>query len=408
LIVDKIPVDAEHDVTEYFDTPKELKKKIKQLTKWISSSKHFVSFTGAGVSTSAGIPDYRGPQGAWTLRDQGALKRDDPVTDMVKAMPTPTHMSLVELQSRGILKYLISQNCDGLHRKSGIRPELISELHGNANKEVCSKCGREYLRDFDACATYKFTGFDHSTGRICAVPDCEGVLKDTIINFGEFLPQEIFQRAKQNSKEADLFLVLGSSLTVSPARDLPFDTLKNKGKLVICNLQATPLDKYASLIIHARCDEVMQGVMEALKLAIPPFILHRHLQISHRTTEEKSEIQVVGVDLDGIPASFLKAATIKLPWRPPRGQYLSKEPIKIVFETSKIPVHDQPTSVGIDLHFMGNYNEPDASLTYSIRPAEEVTKKFTLDFDPQTGYWTIIDSDGKEIPQNRQEPKEDH
>jgi NAD-dependent SIR2 family protein deacetylase len=173
-----------------------------------------------------------------------------------KAMPTATHMSLVELQNRGILTYLISQNCDGLHRRSGILPEKvkyfrflfstpssashcrllfqISELHGNTNLEYCSKCKKEYLRDYSASASYRFSVHDHRTGRMCVAPGCGAPLLDSIINFGENLPEVPLERAMDQSNKADLHIVLGSSLTVSPACNLPKATAKHGGKLVIC------------------------------------------------------------------------------------------------------------------------------------------------------------------------------
>lgn len=143
-------------------------KKASLLAGRIRASKHLVVFTGAGVSTSAGIADFRGPQGAWTLMAQGR-EHDLRSVDTLEAIPTPTHMALVELQNRGVLKYLVSQNCDGLHRRSGIltvsylpstglycawdlglmifsSQGMISELHGNSNREYCKDCGKEYIR----------------------------------------------------------------------------------------------------------------------------------------------------------------------------------------------------------------------------------------------------------------------
>ena len=106
---------------ERFDKPSVVDELATKLAHQIKNGKHFIAFTGAGVSTSAGIPDFRGPEGAWTLRAQGR-QLDFKATTTLQAIPTPTHMALVELQNRGFLKYLISQNCDGLHRRSGILP----------------------------------------------------------------------------------------------------------------------------------------------------------------------------------------------------------------------------------------------------------------------------------------------
>merc|ERR1719436_99592 len=127
----------------------------------VRESKHIVIFTGAGISTSAGISDFRGPTGVWTRKAEGL----PPIagTSTVKALPTKTHMGIVELQRRGIVKYVISQNCDGLHRRSGLPASAISELHGNGNVEICEDCGRRYFRDFKAVRQNHT--FDHFTGR---------------------------------------------------------------------------------------------------------------------------------------------------------------------------------------------------------------------------------------------------
>ena len=115
-------------IEEFEDTPAELKAKIKILFSLVRDSKHFVAFTGAGISTSASIPDFRGPNGVWTLKAQGKKPKSRMSFD--DAIPTPCHMTLKELQDQGLLKYVVSQNVDGLHRRSGIRKECISELHG--------------------------------------------------------------------------------------------------------------------------------------------------------------------------------------------------------------------------------------------------------------------------------------
>ena len=121
-------------IEEFEDTPAELEAKIKLLVGMVRDSKHLVAFTGAGISTSASIPDFRGPNGVWTLKAQGKKPKDRPSFD--DAIPTPCHMTLKELQDQGLLKYVVSQNVDGLHRRSGIRKECISELHGIYTVEI--------------------------------------------------------------------------------------------------------------------------------------------------------------------------------------------------------------------------------------------------------------------------------
>ena len=124
-------------------------------------------------------------------------------------------MALVELMNRGKLHHIISQNVDGLHRKSGIAKDNITEVHGNTNLEICQKCGKDYMRDFRVRTANKATV--HKTGRKCDNPKCAGELHDTIINFGESLRGEDIQRGMAEGLASDLMLCLGSSLRVSPA-----------------------------------------------------------------------------------------------------------------------------------------------------------------------------------------------
>ena len=201
-------IKTEEEKKEYFETPEELDFKTTQLADWIRESSRFSIFTGAGISTSAGIPDYRsgygtvlstGP-GCW---EKAAMKnkykqemktsgqelplayRVPFATTIQQARPSPTHMAMKELMDRDILKGCISQNVDGLHRKSGIDPSKLADLHGNTNLEICIKCGREHMRDYKVRTSTKTK--EHKTGRICDTPGCKGELKDTIINFGEGL-----------------------------------------------------------------------------------------------------------------------------------------------------------------------------------------------------------------------------
>ena len=225
---------TKEQMEEKEDSAEVLDEKIKTLAQMLRESKHTIAFTGAGISTSAGIPDFRGPQGVWTLRATGG-RRTDRTVPTLSAIPTPCHMALVKLAEDGLLKYLISQNVDGIHRKSGIPPANLSELHGNTNLEICDRCGKEYLRDYDcqngACV-------DHHTGRKCSVAGCDGDLMDTIINFGQSLPLHSVQRGFEESEQADLCICLGSSLTVTPAADMPKLVGKKKdANLVIVNLQ---------------------------------------------------------------------------------------------------------------------------------------------------------------------------
>lgn len=279
---------------EIYDTPEQIQCKVKRLAKYVRSSKHMIAFTGAGVSTSAGIPDFRSGvdtslktgAGAWVLRDStpevrqaNASKRV--ATTTTKAVPTPTHMSLVKLhdEGKGPLKALVSQNTDGLHRRSGMPPSALAELHGNSNLERCVECGWEVMRDYKTRNRKTAPkALQHRTGRKCAV--CGGDLHDTIINFGESLPDRDLDMAFDHAERADLCLALGSSLSVAPAYHVPESVgAKQGGKLVIVNLMRTPLHERADLVIHAQCDTVMEMLMQELALDIPTFKLRRRFQI---------------------------------------------------------------------------------------------------------------------------------
>ena len=273
---------SEEEKKEFFDSSQVLDRKVNQLANMILASEHFIAFTGAGISTSTGIPDYRsgaktvlktGP-GCWTkLADIQAAKKAghkvierpkvDFRTSILKATPSSCHMALSELMKADRLKYVVSQNIDGLHRKSGIPKDQISEVHGNTNLEYCAKCGKDYMRDFRVRNAQKV--HDHYTGRFCT---CGGKLRDSIINFGEYYRQganQAFDKAATQGELADLMLCLGSSLRVYT--DAMDECLENGGKLVIVNLQKTPYTSQA-LQIYARIDDVMNMLMEKLNMAV--------------------------------------------------------------------------------------------------------------------------------------------
>ncbi|KAM0330202.1 hypothetical protein ACHAQA_004376 [Verticillium albo-atrum] len=373
-MADSAPKIAEEERRE---APDVIDRKATILVGHILKAKHIIAFTGAGISTSAGIPDFRGPDGAWTLRAQGR-ERTGKTTSTLQAIPTPTHMALVELQNQGILKYLVSQNCDGLHRRSGMLPDRISELHGNSNREYCRDCGNEFIRDFRAVATYEKTVRDHRTGRKCAF--CNGVLLDTIINFGEFLSADVLQRARDHAQKADLCLALGSSLTIPPASEIPETVGRRRaGKLVICNLQSTPLDRLASQRFYAATDDVMIAVMGKLGLTIPEFRLRRRLIVDLETTGEgRHRLDVKGVDVDDTPATFLQSVKIEYTRRPAR-----TEPYVIQFNA--------PLQVGtplkIELEFMGHYGEPNLEILHEYNSVKDGNTQYGLEYNPQNGEW---------------------
>ncbi|MBM4444286.1 MAG: NAD-dependent deacetylase [Chloroflexi bacterium] len=224
----------------------DLSRRIETLARWMYEARHLVVFTGAGISTESGLPDFRGPEGIWTRQAKGLPTEGK---DFASAEPNPGHMAIAELQEMGRLAFLISQNVDNLHLRSGIRPELIAELHGNVTKLRCGTC--EFLMD----------NFDD--GMPC--PVCGGQMASSVVNFGQSLPQKDLADAYQQSRRADLFLVVGSSLVVTPAADMPRVALKAGARLVIINQGETPLDRGAHLRFHEGISQVLPPAVIRLK-----------------------------------------------------------------------------------------------------------------------------------------------
>ncbi|KAG5847881.1 hypothetical protein ANANG_G00130930 [Anguilla anguilla] len=253
---------------EVFDSPEELQNKVAILAQLVQESQYMVVHTGAGISTSAGIPDFRGPNGVWTMEERGETPHFD--TTFEAARPSVTHLALLALQRAGYLKYIISQNVDGLHMRSGFPRNLLSELHGNMFVEECGKCGKQYVRD----TVIGVMGLK-PTGRRCAVirsrglRACRGKLIGTILDWEDALPDRDLSRADEASRQADLAVTLGTSLQIKPSANLPLVTKRNSGKLVIVNLQPTKHDKHANLRISGYVDEVMTRLLKLLGLDLP-------------------------------------------------------------------------------------------------------------------------------------------
>jgi len=178
-------------------------------------------------------------------------------------------MSIVRLLEAGYLKYLVSQNTDGLHIKSGVPTDKISELHGNTNVEACAGCGKVFYRSFKVRATQNKMKI---TGRRC--PKCKTPLRYTSVSFGQSLPDNTLARAELHSEKVDLALCLGTSMTVSPACDLPVAGKENNPTHALCivNLQRTPFDKQCALRIYHKVDVVMTKLMKLLELEIPDYV----------------------------------------------------------------------------------------------------------------------------------------
>jgi NAD-dependent deacetylase len=224
----------------------DLKQRIEQLAQWMLDSKYLVVFTGAGISTESGIRDFRGPDGLWTRRDKGLSTPDQ---NWLGVEPNSGHQAVHDLQELGKLKFVISQNIDNLHLKSGIKPENLAELHGNLSRVRCLAC------DFH---------MDRIEGeRSC--PICGDKLKSSVVNFGDSLPVKDLEDSVEHSRNSDLFIVVGSSLVVYPAADLPRVALDHGAKLVIINQGETPYDTEANLLFSERIGEVLPVAVKRLK-----------------------------------------------------------------------------------------------------------------------------------------------
>lgn len=227
-----------------------------ELYRMMRDSEHCVVFTGAGISTLSGIPDFRSPNGVYSKQFQGYdveeilsidlfLKRPGLyyawakpfIYELDRYRPNIVHRVIARMEAAGIVKMTYTQNIDLLHERAGTKK--LRELHGSPAIHDCLKCGRTF--DYPAIAAIV------NRGEVPKCPLCGGIVKPRIVFYGEALDSTLLDLAERDLRNADLLLVLGSSLTVNPAASLPRITLAGGGKVVIVNKQPTPLDRYAAL-----------------------------------------------------------------------------------------------------------------------------------------------------------------
>ena len=240
----------------------------------IVKANRVVVFTGAGISTESGIPDFRSPGGIWDRYDpddftyQRFVSRPEARRKhwqmlgegglTTKAEPNPAHYAIAELDKLGKLDCVITQNIDSLHQKAGVPDDKVFELHGNMQSAVCLSCARRYL--FEQIKARLDEGEE--------IPDCEachGILKPAAVFFGEPLPSKVLEEAISRSYNSDLFVVIGSTLVIYPAAYMPIYAVRSGAKLVIINLSSTPMDMEATVLIRAKAGEVMTKVLQRVR-----------------------------------------------------------------------------------------------------------------------------------------------
>ncbi|KAF7274779.1 sirtuin 6 [Rhynchophorus ferrugineus] len=253
---------------ESFDSREDVERKCLILTDWIKTAKHVVVHTGAGISTAAGIPDFRGPKGVWTLEKEG--KKPDINISFNDAVPTKTHMALKHLIDKQIIHYIVSQNIDGLHLKTGVPRSHLAELHGNMFIGQCDTCDCQFVMPTATC-TVGQKELGHFCKREVRGRSCRGKLKDTILDWEADLPEKDLEMSDYQSSIADVNICLGTTLQIVPSGNLPLKCQKYGGKLVIINLQPTKHDKKADLIINTYVDDVLELLMANLNLEIPEY-----------------------------------------------------------------------------------------------------------------------------------------
>jgi NAD-dependent deacetylase len=235
----------------------------------LQASQRAVFFTGAGISTESGIPDFRSPGGVWSkmkpilfseflasedLRRESWRRRFSNTDGWVGAQPNQGHLAVAELIRRGKAIAVITQNVDNLHQQSGVPAHQVIELHGNSTYATCLQCQQRVELDL---IEQEFT----ASGDVkpCA---CGGIIKPATISFGQQMPTLPMQQALRATLRTDLFIVLGSSLSVFPAADFPRRAKQNGARLVIVNRDATPFDELADLVIHDSIGAVMTAAIE--------------------------------------------------------------------------------------------------------------------------------------------------
>jgi NAD-dependent deacetylase len=242
---------------------------IDRLRELIDGAQRIVAFTGAGISTESGIPDFRSPGGIWTkyqpiyfddfmsseeMRRESWRRKFATDETMLKAEPNAGHRALAKLVEQGKMTAIITQNVDGLHQRSGVPASKIIELHGNATYASCLDCAQRYELE----AIKKAFVAD---GTLPVCEKCDGIVKTATISFGQAMPEIQMARAQDETMRCDLFMVLGSSLVVYPAAGFPRIAKRRGAGLIILNRDPTDQDDDADLVLHDEIGPTMSRVV---------------------------------------------------------------------------------------------------------------------------------------------------
>lgn len=244
---------------------------IEHLRPLLEDAERILPFTGAGISTECGIPDFRSPGGLWSnhqpipfdeflaspaMRDEAWRRRFVLEERFNAARPGRGHRALATLYRRGKSPAVVTQNIDNLHQTSGIPADNVIELHGNTTYATCLDCGERYE------LAWVRERFDAAGGRAPDCPDCGGYIKTATVSFGQAMPEAAMRRAEALSRACDLFLAIGSSLVVWPAAGFPLMAKRNGAKLVIINREPTEFDDRADLVVRHDIGDVLAPFVE--------------------------------------------------------------------------------------------------------------------------------------------------
>ncbi len=238
----------------------------------VKGAERILVFTGAGLSTESGIPDFRSPGGIWDKYDPSDFYFQNIISDeacrekywrmsteyyliMKGAHPNSAHRALKTLEDTGRLLAIVTQNIDRLHHRAGNSPRKIIEIHGTAFAVICLSCGKRYQRD----------AIEERIAAGIKVPycdDCSGILKPDTISFGQAMPDDAMTEAMNYTRQCDLCMVLGSSLVVYPAASIPEYAVQNGARLIIINRDETPLDYRADLVIHDSVTKILSNIIK--------------------------------------------------------------------------------------------------------------------------------------------------